>query len=466
MVSKGKRGITLISLVVTIIVLLILAGISVATLTGDNGLIANAGKAKEQAEIDGEKEIVETSTIQAMGKNKYGDVIQNDLEEKLNSNAGDGKTEVIDNGDTLVVKFIDSERYYEVDSDGNVEYYEVIVDEHPGNIKVGINGEELKGTEESPFQIWCIEDLVEWSQNYAEYKNSYIKLERTLDFNSNLSYTDGKVLSCSSINELKDLLTNTSGSGFTPIADFRGNFDGKSFEIRNIYINVTGNAGLFAESCGIIQNLGITGNIISSESNAGGIVGCTNNTLTINNCHNLANVTAKTYAGGIVGYQYVQTRLYINCYNVGKIQGEIAGGILGKTTSGQAYIYNCYNIGDISGSTAGGIMGYKYHNTTTEIKNCYNFSNISGDTYNGEIIGRNWAYDSSSSATIENTFYTNEGVGAFGGFQNSNGTPIYFGSNFDENFVLKLNDYIKTISNQEINWNNWILGSKGYPIFE
>ena len=96
----------------------------------------------------------------------------------------------------------------------------------------------------------------------------------------------------------------------------------------------------------------------------------------------------------------------------------------------------------------------------------YNFSNISGDTYNGEIIGWNWAYDSSSSATIENTFYTNEEVGAFGGFQNSNGTPIYYSSNFDENFVLKLNNYIKTISNQEINWNNWILGSKGYPIFE
>ena len=80
------------------------------------------GKAKEQAEIDGEKEIVETSTIQAMGKNKYGNVTQNELEEKLNSNAGDGKTEVIDDGDTLVVKFVDSGRYYEVDGNGNVQY--------------------------------------------------------------------------------------------------------------------------------------------------------------------------------------------------------------------------------------------------------------------------------------------------------------------------------------------------------
>ena len=34
---KGKKGITILALSVTIIILLILTGISVATLTGDNG---------------------------------------------------------------------------------------------------------------------------------------------------------------------------------------------------------------------------------------------------------------------------------------------------------------------------------------------------------------------------------------------------------------------------------------------
>lgn len=42
---KNQKGITLIALVVTIIVLLILAGISIAMLTGKNGIITNAGKA-------------------------------------------------------------------------------------------------------------------------------------------------------------------------------------------------------------------------------------------------------------------------------------------------------------------------------------------------------------------------------------------------------------------------------------
>lgn len=44
---KFNSGITLIALVVTIVVLLILAGVSISTLTGDNGIITRANQAKE-----------------------------------------------------------------------------------------------------------------------------------------------------------------------------------------------------------------------------------------------------------------------------------------------------------------------------------------------------------------------------------------------------------------------------------
>ena len=47
---KNAKGITLIALVITIIVLLILAAISIATLTGDNGILKKAGDAKTQTE--------------------------------------------------------------------------------------------------------------------------------------------------------------------------------------------------------------------------------------------------------------------------------------------------------------------------------------------------------------------------------------------------------------------------------
>ena len=47
---KENKGITLIALVITIIILLILAGITIGLVTGDNGLLAQATRAKEETE--------------------------------------------------------------------------------------------------------------------------------------------------------------------------------------------------------------------------------------------------------------------------------------------------------------------------------------------------------------------------------------------------------------------------------
>ena len=47
---KENKGITLIALVITVIVLLILAGVSIAMLTGENGILSQAAKAKEETE--------------------------------------------------------------------------------------------------------------------------------------------------------------------------------------------------------------------------------------------------------------------------------------------------------------------------------------------------------------------------------------------------------------------------------
>ena len=50
-----NNGITLIALVVTIIVLLILAGISISVLSGENGLITRVKDAKQESIIGEEK---------------------------------------------------------------------------------------------------------------------------------------------------------------------------------------------------------------------------------------------------------------------------------------------------------------------------------------------------------------------------------------------------------------------------
>ena len=60
---KGNTAITLISLIATIIVLLILAGVSVAMLTGENGILTQAQKAKDETEIANEKEGISLDVI-------------------------------------------------------------------------------------------------------------------------------------------------------------------------------------------------------------------------------------------------------------------------------------------------------------------------------------------------------------------------------------------------------------------
>ena len=64
---KSSRGITLIALVITIIVLLILAGISITMLAGDNSILQKAGEAKEKTE---EAQATEQARI-----DEYADVI-------------------------------------------------------------------------------------------------------------------------------------------------------------------------------------------------------------------------------------------------------------------------------------------------------------------------------------------------------------------------------------------------------
>ena len=84
--SKEKNlfknsGITLIALVITVIVLLILAGVTVATLTGDNGLLGKAGNGKIETEKAEIRETIELECISLEGdKNLKGKTDKEKLE--------------------------------------------------------------------------------------------------------------------------------------------------------------------------------------------------------------------------------------------------------------------------------------------------------------------------------------------------------------------------------------------------
>lgn len=69
-----NKGVTLIALVVTIVVLLILAGISISLLTGDNGTISQANKSKEETEISEEKAVINYAITSSIEKDKYAKI--------------------------------------------------------------------------------------------------------------------------------------------------------------------------------------------------------------------------------------------------------------------------------------------------------------------------------------------------------------------------------------------------------
>ena len=78
MKTKEMKGITLVALVVTIVVLLILAGVSINLVLGDNGIIAKAKEAKRKS--------AEATQNDLIGMNE----LAQQLEEKINGSAGGG----------------------------------------------------------------------------------------------------------------------------------------------------------------------------------------------------------------------------------------------------------------------------------------------------------------------------------------------------------------------------------------
>ncbi len=523
---QEQKGITLLALAITIIVLLILAGITIGVLTGDNGIINNTKTAKEETEIANEKEILEKATVEAMGKNKYGNIEETELQNALNQETGDGKAEAVEVGDEFEVLFKESNRYYIVDKDGNVgemnEYYE---DKNPGDITIGKDGEKLEGSKEQPYEIWCIEDLVKLSEmvnNGDTLSGKYVVLKTDLNFNSNFSYMnpnttefdvylggDGNI-------SLKSQLSE-DGKGFMPIGKdvyniaFRGDFDGQNHSIKNIYINKGANAGLFGAVFGgtntkKIANLTVGGQVITDGGiRAGGIVAWARGVLLIENCHSEVNIKGSAYGmGGIVGIcQYndveiknctnegslenlnnttgtggiigvIQDNLQVdivNTYNVGMVNGIYrVGGLIGDLV-GTANIYNCYQLKEVTGYMwTGGIIGKISSNSSKVVfRNIYNIGGINCNSSKGGIIGT--LNSDSININSNNVYYKKENglTGIYNKDDSKFNITGYGEEEWDSNdIVQKLNSGRETQEEgiDKSEWKRWKLGENGYPIFE
>ena len=511
-----ERGITLIALVITMIVLLILAGITIATLTGNNGILTRAQEAKNKTE-QAEKE----------EKEKLGN-----MEDIINEYS---------TGITV----------------------EQVTDENPGVL-------EGTGTEANPYIINSIEDLVVFASNVTNgntYEGQTVKLGLSLDFNSNKSYVEPlrtDYVEYGYDGELKTLLT--TGEGFKPIGttlsksdesikdnSFCGYFDGNNKIIYNSYINKdlsnSGNFNLYgffgAYLYGEVKNLGIVGtnyNIIAENypTAVSGLSGKLYNDGIINNCYVSGNViltlngninanvaglidynrgniencsndisidikiinnnyTNNVYCGGIALNNEFETASIKNSYNSGNISVSMQsgqyvqiGGIVRSLDYGT--VENCYNSGNIftiiNNSTVesyiGGIVADFSSDAT--LKNIYNRGEISIDlngnqVYAGGIVGRcrgtiSNAYNIADIINVKNQ--TNCLIGEIAGLINSTGIIMNAFYTKNNAYALNLNECnASLVSNQQLqdkvidilnsNETNWKKDTNrkndGYPIF-
>ena len=117
-----NRGVTLIALVVTIIVLLILAGVSIAMLTGQNGILSQAQRAKTETESAAEEEKVKLA-VTAARMNGTGTIKENTLKDELVKNFESESNFSIDpakNDEAFLITIKESGRSYYIDANGNM----------------------------------------------------------------------------------------------------------------------------------------------------------------------------------------------------------------------------------------------------------------------------------------------------------------------------------------------------------
>ncbi len=226
---KGKlkqvKGITLIALVITIIVLLILAGVSIAMLTGQNGILTQANNAKVQQSHGSVREGIElayneyqieintssntklasTETVQVQGKEEKALASYSSFLDFLNSKGyiKEGTTDVLDvealtgSSQALGNGSGTSDVYMleEVNDTYVLNYYD-----EQGNDEelwsVSISGEELENQKslilgyEGVSQGETIE--LPYTKKYAVYNNENREV-KTANYNFSVDWGDGNI---------------------------------------------------------------------------------------------------------------------------------------------------------------------------------------------------------------------------------------------------------------------------------
>ena len=402
-----QKGITLIALVITIIVLLILAGITISTLIGENGILTQAREAQEETKLAEIKERVSLK-LQEWKKEKYlGDT---KFEDFLRANFDS----VTNNGDGT----------YTVTLDG----YEVIVDEDGNIIGEIIKTGEIAGTDiyvtlytDGTLAFSKDETKIEGKTESKSYGNIKGKGE-PLPWNDDKS----SVISVEFLNEILPVDTSWWFVNCTNLKSIN--------HIENLNTSKVTNMTCMFEFCGNLTNLNVTSfntNKVTDMSYMFG--GCknltnldvshfsTNNVINMRgmfeDCENLTNLdvsnfdTSKVTDMGSMFYGCKGlTSLDVSNFDTSKVtdMGAMFGDCEGLTsldltsfnTSGvtkmEWMFYSCSNLTSIDVSN---FDTSKVTDMSLMFQNCENFANL--DVSN---------FDTSKVTNMSSMFYGCKGL--------------------------------------------------------
>lgn len=182
---------------------------------------------------------------------------------------------------------------------------------------------------------------------------------------------------------------NSNSSGWTPIMNFTGKFDGKKHTIKGLWISLSsiGNVGLFANIQGFSDNerasvsnlfVNISKKGITGGSSVGGVCGSLSYG-NIENCMVTGDISGGEDVGGIVGYSRGYSSIS-QCASSGNIMANSGsvGGILAYQ-NGACSIENCYSIANVK--TEGSYYSEAY-GIGGSAENCYFAGTISGANIN------------------------------------------------------------------------------------
>ena len=373
---KSNKGITILALVITVIVLLILAGITINTLSSDNGAIINASKAKFRTEI---RDIEEKIELEEINHNNGEDFQFGSLKDLIGREDAYNEILYMEDGKLVYIEDKVSEKQAEWLEEMDIQAKQNIIPIYTGEQfkKIG-TGEEIT-IEEAGGEI------------YQFNIDSHYVLQNDINLN------------CSEENQWMPIGTLSN--------PFKGILDEKNYKIKGIYMDGGEHKALFNYNSGKIQNVVLDDGYINATNYIAGIVAINNANAEIINCINQVEIHATYITGGIVGRNYglvenCENRAYLELSsNSGGICGDnrniirrcfnsseillIDWGIGGIAGTNFGTVEECYNLGNILAPTSyaryskGGIVGSNYGTITR----CYNLATVTGNTSNWNIGG-------------------------------------------------------------------------------